>query len=165
MNCFKMIVFIIGAGSILLTCESDIAQNRSEVESDWSTESGGEKYVFSIERDSGQKYSGSVTTYRAGTLVSKMALGKITYQDTLLVMVTNPDRNVVFKGKLSSDKQMLGGYLYYENGSGYPFNLKDAHFLHLINSIVGHKGYQIFGSHFSLEHPEIDNSPLIRVIM
>ena len=96
---------------------------QNSVEGFWEIQLGSDQIIFFINKDSSQNYSGSVITYKDGAPISNSKLGEITFDNSVLRMVTNPQNNIVFEGTLDNINQTINGNLHFSNGSERQFNL------------------------------------------
>jgi hypothetical protein len=96
----------------------------NSVEGFWEIQLGTDQIFFFINKGKSQNYSGYVITYKDGAPISKSNLDEITFDNSVLRMVTNPQNNIVFEGILDPDRKNITGNLHFSNGSERQFNLK-----------------------------------------
>ena len=108
---------------IFTGCACNKDKSRISLEGCWKKQIGQEVYKFNFEQQDSNSYYGTVTTYRDGEKIEQLQLKNISFKDLHLSMITNPKRNILYKGVLDTSEQVIKGELNYQNGSTYNFNL------------------------------------------
>ena len=98
--------------------------NKNSVQGFWEITTGNDEVIFKIDKDARGTFYGYVVTYSNNKFISYLKLGEIQFHNLNLMMVTNPEKNIVFKGILDTTKQVILGDLYFKNGKTFNFNFK-----------------------------------------
>jgi hypothetical protein len=128
MKSIGLFIFVLLFSHLIFGSPADSSEStghlQNSIEGFWEIQLGSDQIFFFINKDSSEIYSGSVITYKDGVPISYSKLGEITFDNSVLRMVTNPQNNIVFEGIVDPDYKNITGNLHFSNGSKRQFNLK-----------------------------------------
>jgi hypothetical protein len=128
MKSIGLFIFVLLFSHLIFGSPADSSEStghlQNSIEGFWEIQLGSDQIFFFINIDSSEIYSGSVITYKDGVPISYSKLGEITFDNSVLRMVTNPQNNIVFEGIVDPDYKNITGNLHFSNGSKRQFNLK-----------------------------------------